>query len=74
DGGVIDLLLEETRAGKAGRTAEEIADILLDWTAEWQENGGPAWHGLPEAVEQYTRRNQAARMAQILDRAVGANA
>ncbi|MFH1731614.1 MAG: glycosyltransferase [Planctomycetota bacterium] len=74
DGGVIDLLLEETRAGKIGRTAEEIADILLDWVAEWKENGGPAWHGRAGAVEQYTRRSQAARMAQVLDRAVGANA
>ena len=74
DGGVIDSLLEETRAGKVGRTAEEIADILLDWIAEWQENGGPAWRGRAGAVEQYTRRHQAARMAQILDKVIGANA
>jgi len=74
DGGVIDSLLEETRAGKAGRTAEEIADILLDWLAEWQDNGGPAWRGRAGAVEQYTRRNQAARMAQVLDNVIGANA
>jgi len=74
DGGVIDSLIGETEAGKVGRTAEEIADILLDWAAEWKENGGPAWRGPPEAVEQYTRRSQAARMAHVLDNVIGANA
>ena len=72
DGGVIDSLLEETQGGKVGRSADEIAGILLEWIAEWKEQGGPGWRGRAEAVEQYTRQNQAARMARVLDDVIGA--
>ncbi len=72
DGGAMDALIAETGAGRVGSTPDEIAGILLGWLAEWEKEGGPAWRGRPEAVEQYTRRSQTARMARALDEVVGA--
>jgi len=71
DGGVTDTLLEETGAGRVGRTPGEIAEVLLEWLDAWERTGRVPWHGRRGAVAKYTRRRQAGRLARVLDEAAG---
>jgi glycosyltransferase involved in cell wall biosynthesis len=70
DGGVTDELLDETRAGVVGRTAEQIADILEKWMLQWQSNGKIEYEPIPEKIQVYTRKKQTEKLAHILDQAV----
>jgi glycosyltransferase involved in cell wall biosynthesis len=67
DRDVADALIKETNAGVVGRTPGEIVEVLLNWYKEWEETGTVQYGGLPDIIAHYTRENQAARMAQVLD-------
>jgi glycosyltransferase involved in cell wall biosynthesis len=71
DGGVTDAVLEETRAGVVGRTAEEIAEILLNWIDQWQRIGKVEYNPRQDKIQFYTRENQAKRLADVLEQVVG---
>jgi glycosyltransferase involved in cell wall biosynthesis len=71
DGGLLDELIEETATGVVLRTAGETAGYLKKAMMEWK-NGRPLPYKPNErSVSQYTRRNLAGRMAEILNSAVG---
>jgi glycosyltransferase involved in cell wall biosynthesis len=67
DEGVTDELLAQTHAGVIGRTAEEISRILRIWLDEWRCTGTLRYCGRPEVIQQYTRRSQTKRLAEVLD-------
>lgn len=67
DGGVTDAVLEETQAGVIGRTAEQIADILLEWIDQWERTGKVEYNPRPDKIQFYTRENQTERLARVLD-------
>lgn len=70
DGGVTDALLHETQAGVVAPTPGEIARILRGWLDEWRRTGRVTYRGRADRIEQYTRRNQTSRLAEILNRIV----
>ena len=72
DHSVTDALLEKTQAGRIGRTSKEIAAILIEWLAQWETDGRLRYAGRSDVIEQYTRRNQVARMAQVMGEIVQA--
>jgi glycosyltransferase involved in cell wall biosynthesis len=67
---ISDTVLQETHAGQVGRTTEEIAGILNTWLEEWKHTGRVQYKGQGERIQQYTRRNQTGRLAEILDEVV----
>jgi hypothetical protein len=66
DGDVIDALLSETGAGASASTAEEVGRILLEYYREWRDGGRVGCRGDSRAIARYTRRSQAARLAEVL--------
>ncbi len=62
-----DTLLQETQAGVAGRTVEQVTKIVLDWYAEWEKTGKLRYYGLPDKIAQYTRETQTQRIAEVLE-------
>jgi glycosyltransferase involved in cell wall biosynthesis len=69
DGDAIDALLDETGAGRSAGTPHEAARVLLEWLDEWEKKDRLAWRGDEQAAAQYTRYNQTARLAELLDKA-----
>ena len=67
DGGVTDAVLEETQAGVIGRTAEQIAEILIEWIDQWERTGKVEYNPRQDKMLFYTRENQTKRLAEILD-------
>jgi glycosyltransferase involved in cell wall biosynthesis len=66
DGGMLDELLAETRSGTVARDAAAVADFL-EKTERARQDGGVAYTPDGAALEQYTRRNLARRLAGILE-------
>jgi glycosyltransferase involved in cell wall biosynthesis len=71
DGGVTDAVLEETQAGVIGRTAEQIAEILIDWIDQWERTGKVKYNPRQDKILFYTRENQTKRLAEVLERIAG---
>lgn len=67
DGGVVDAILEETRAGVTARDPEAIARALETWYGEWKRTRWVACPGIPQKVALYSREAQAKRLAEVLD-------
>lgn len=67
DGGVTDAVLEETQAGVIGRTAEQIAEILIEWIDQWERPGKVEYNPRQDKILFYTRENQTKRLARVLD-------
>lgn len=63
----IDELLSRTNAGKSCSSVEEIADQLLNWYHEWKNTGTVKFHGRLEEIRKYSRKEQAGKLASILD-------
>jgi hypothetical protein len=58
DNGVVDELLEDTQAGTILDTPEEVEAHLTQCYREWKEKGVCAYKGIPERIENYSRREQ----------------
>ena len=58
DQGVVDELIEDTRAGTILDTPEEVEVHLNQCYREWKEKGVCAYKGIPERIENYSRREQ----------------
>jgi len=67
---ISDVVLGETGAGQVGQTPADVARILRVWLDEWMHTGQVRYEGRPDAIQKYTRRNQAFRLAEILDSVV----
>jgi hypothetical protein len=72
-GGVVDELLKETGAGVVVNEVEEIKAVLSKWMREFKESGTITSHYKPNdtVIRQYTRKQQAGKLAQLLEEASG---
>lgn len=67
DGDCVQELLERTGAGFSCSSAGEIAVRLAGWYREWRETGTVACRGNLEVINEYSRKEQARRLSEILD-------
>ena len=68
-GDVVDELLRGTASGVVVNEVNEIKTLLSKWMQEFKQSGEIASHFKPDsaAVSQYTRKQQAAKLATIMD-------
>lgn len=66
--GVIEALLKETQAGVHVQSATEILPLLKHWLKEKRLLGSPRFIGVQEAIQRYSRREQARQLAEVLDK------
>jgi len=66
--GVLDELMEETGAGVAASSEEELIMLLAKWYDEFLTTGSLKYRGKEEAISKYTREQQARKLAQVFDR------
>jgi len=72
-GDVVDELLKETGAGAVVSEVNEIKALLSQWMKEFKESGDILSHFKPDstAVYRYTRKQEAAKLARLLEEASG---
>jgi len=73
NGGVVDELIRDTKAGVVASTKEQLICIISKWYREFQETGGLRYRGEQAVIMQYTRAQQAYKLAQLFDRLMGGN-
>lgn len=68
-GGEIDSLLARAGSGIVATEVQEIKEILLEWLDEFKQYGNIFSYYSPkfEIIKQYTRREQARKLAQLLE-------
>ncbi|MEZ5098539.1 MAG: hypothetical protein R3C15_01760 [Thermoleophilia bacterium] len=71
DGDWVDELLATTGGGTSASDPAAIAAVLADWLAHWRSDGHVPWHGRTAALAPLERREQAARLARLLDSVAG---
>jgi hypothetical protein len=64
---VVDRLLDETKAGVSGQTAEEIKVLLLRLYREYRSTGVVSYSGDEAETGKYSHREMAKKFAAILD-------
>jgi hypothetical protein len=64
---VVDELLNETRAGVSGQSAEKIKVPLLRWYREYKSAGAVSYSGDEAEINKYSHREMARKFASILD-------
>jgi len=69
--GVIEELLNETKAGVLVSTASEVKKVLAEWLEAWREKGSIPFQGDEQLLKQHTWENRAGKLADVLDRVVG---
>jgi len=72
DGAGITPILQATGIGRSCDTVEELKATLLQWYREWEATGDIHRDRNPEAIQQYSRKEQAGQLAAVLDRVVNA--
>lgn len=67
--GAIDRLLQETGAGILVNKIEMAKDVLSCWLEEWRQSAKITshWHPVANIIREYTRREQAEKLAQLLE-------
>ncbi len=72
-GDVVDELLKETGAGVMVSEVSETKALLSQWMKEFKQSGAILSHFKPDeaAISRYTRKQQAAKLAQLLEEASG---
>ena len=72
-GDVVDELLNETGAGAVVSEVNEIKTLLSQWMKEFKESGDILSHFKIDsaAVYRYTRRQEAAKLAELLEEVSG---
>jgi glycosyltransferase involved in cell wall biosynthesis len=73
DNGDVANLLRRTGAGLTANNPEQIAQVLTHWYGQWHKTGQIQLPRNEEAIAYYSRRNQAKRLAGMLDSLVTAN-
>lgn len=63
DDDIMDKIVLETGAGKVANSAHEFAAVLNQWFDEWTSTGKVSYTGDYEKVLEYSRENQAAKLA-----------
>ncbi|MDR2475300.1 MAG: hypothetical protein LBD45_05530 [Bacteroidales bacterium] len=67
DKGCLEAALQETQAGVAANTAEEVADFLLDKYREWGQTGYTRQLSDKKAIMNYSRKKQAEQFISIIE-------
>jgi glycosyltransferase involved in cell wall biosynthesis len=67
DEGCLSAALEESHAGVAAKTVEEVCDFLKQQYTLWKEKGQTAVTPPPEVLKRYSRKEQAGRFAELLE-------
>ncbi|MDR3137579.1 MAG: glycosyltransferase [Tannerellaceae bacterium] len=67
DEGCLSAALEESKAGVAATTVEEVSDFLKQQYTLWQEKGQTSVSVPPDVLQRYSRKEQAGRFAQLLE-------
>jgi len=67
----IEAMLRETSAGVSCSTPDEIAAQLLEWYREWKQTGTVACRSDEGTISKYSRKRQAAQLADVLNAIVG---
>ncbi|MHB1467661.1 MAG: glycosyltransferase [Solirubrobacteraceae bacterium] len=62
-------VLHETGAGVGATSPDEVARVLRRWLEEWNRTGEVAYTGREDAVNRYSIRESARRLATLLDAA-----
>lgn len=72
-GDVVDELLRETGAGVVVNEVNEIKVLLSQWTKEFKESADILSYFKPDsaAISRYTRKQEAAKLAQLLEEVSG---
>jgi glycosyltransferase involved in cell wall biosynthesis len=65
DRGTLSTIIKATNAGYACNTPEEIKNIIQKMLLEWQKTGEVSCQS--KNIEQYSRKEQTRRLAQLLD-------
>ncbi len=67
--GAIDRLLRDTGAGVLANEVKAIKGVLSRWLEEWHKSGKitAGWNPDLEAINSYTRKKQAGKLAQLLE-------
>lgn len=68
--GVIEELLNETKAGVLVSTASEVKKVLAEWLEAWREKGSIPFQGDEQLLKQHTWENRAGKLADVLERVV----
>jgi len=58
DGDLTDRVIAETRAGRSVNTVEEMGEYLCEKYCEWLQFKNLSYHGIPEKLDKYSRKNQ----------------
>lgn len=64
---VVSELLDKTKAGACGQTAEEVKALLLPLYQEYRSTGAASYAGDEAAISRYSHREMAKRFAEVLD-------
>jgi hypothetical protein len=59
----MEKIVLETGAGKIANSAREFADAMNEWFDQWKSSGEIFYTGDYEKVLEYSRENQAAKLA-----------
>jgi len=65
--GVIDELLENTKAGVVANNKNEIKEIIRNWYVLYKKNGNLPYQGKDSVIVNYTRQKCTEKLAQILN-------
>lgn len=63
DNDIMEKIVMETGAGKVANSAREFADAMNEWFDQWKTSGEVPYTGNYEKVLEYSRENQAAKLA-----------
>ena len=58
DGDLTDRIIAETNAGRSVHSIEEMEEYLCQKYQEWLQYGILSYHGIPEKLDKYSRKNQ----------------
>jgi len=67
-GNVVEVLLDETKAGVHAPTTEDVKSALIGFYEEYKQSGTAVYSGLKAEISKYTHREMAKQFADILDR------
>ena len=69
--GVVEELLNETKAGVLVSTASEVKTVLAEWLEAWREKSNVPFNGDEQILKQHTWENRARKLADVLAGVMG---
>ena len=66
NGGVVDQLLKETKAGISANTPQEVCDFICEKYNEWVAYGKVTYKGIEKEISKYSRQKQVEKAAKLL--------